>query len=68
MWDKIKKWLGFADLNHDGKLSAEDIEFARAIAEQKYKQANEQINAVADKVETAAAKVKKTTAKAKTKK
>lgn len=68
MWDKIKKWLGFADLNRDGKLSAEDIEFARAIAEQKYKQANEKINAVADKVETAAAKVKKTTAKAKTKK
>lgn len=56
MWDKIKKWFGFADFNRDGRLSAEDIQFAKAIAEQRYKQANEKINAVADKTE---AEVKK---------
>ena len=44
MWDKIKKWLGLADLNKDGKLNAEDVEFAKALAEAKYKQANEKIN------------------------
>jgi hypothetical protein len=67
MWDKIKKWLGFADLNKDGKLTAEDFEFAKAVAEVKYKQANEAINQAADKVEAVADTVKKTTAKVKAK-
>lgn len=58
MWDKIKKWLGFADLNHDGKLSAEDIEFAKAIAEEKYKQANEKINAAETEVKKRISRVK----------
>lgn len=43
MWDKIKKWLGFADLNHDGKLTVEDIEIAQAAAEKAAKQVNDQI-------------------------
>jgi Ca2+-binding EF-hand superfamily protein len=30
MWEKIKKWFGFLDLNKDGKVSAEDLELARA--------------------------------------
>jgi hypothetical protein len=67
MWDKIKKWLGFADLNKDGKLTAEDFEFAKAVAEEKYKQANEAINQAAEKVEAVADTVKKTTAKVKAK-
>ena len=57
MWDKIKKWLGFADFNKDGKLTAEDIEFAKAVAEVKFKQANEKINEVAEKAEVAVAQV-----------
>ena len=57
MWDKIKKWLGFADFNKDGKLTAEDFEFAKAVAEVKYKQANEKINEVAEKAEVAVAQV-----------
>lgn len=67
MWDKIKKWLGFADLNKDGKLNAEDIEFAKAVAEVKYKQANEAINEVAVKVDAAADTVKKAAGKVKAK-
>jgi hypothetical protein len=67
MWDKIKKWLGFADFNKDGKLTAEDFEFAKVVAEEKYKQANEAINQAADKVEVVADTVKKTTAKVKAK-
>ena len=70
MWDKIKKWLGFADFNRDGKLNAEDLALAQAIAEQKIKDVNEAINKVAVKVDVAADKVKKTAARvrAKTKK
>lgn len=50
MWEKIKKWLGLADLNKDGKVSAEDLELAQAIAEAKIKQANENINKTVTKV------------------
>lgn len=61
MWEKIKKWFGYADLNKDGKVTAEDLEVARAIAEQKVKDANDNINQrvarvkeeVADVVESA---------------
>lgn len=67
MWDKIKKLLGFADLNKDGKLNAEDFDFAKAVADVKYKQANEAINEIAVKVDAAADTVKKTTAKVKAK-
>ena len=58
MWDKIKKWFGLADLNGDGKVSAEDIAFAKAIAEEKYKQANEKINAVEADVKKRISRVK----------
>lgn len=44
MWEKIKKWFGFADLDRDGKVTAEDIELARALAEKKVREANEAIN------------------------
>jgi hypothetical protein len=57
MWDKIKKWLGFADFNKDGKINAEDFEFAKAVADIKYKQANAKINEVAEKAEVAIAQV-----------
>jgi Ca2+-binding EF-hand superfamily protein len=70
MWEKIKKWFGFADLNKDGKVSAEDLELAKALAEKKYREANAEINKLADKAEVAVAqadavvkKVKKATKK-----
>ena len=56
MWAKIKKWFGLLDLNKDGKVSAEDLELARALAEKTAKEANEAINAVGEVVTT----VKKT--------
>lgn len=68
MFDKIKKWvMGLLDLNHDNKVGAEDLELAKAIAEAKYREANEKINEVADKVEVVAEKAKKTAAKVKAK-
>lgn len=65
MWEKIKKYLGLLDVNKDGKVNAEDLELAKAVAEAKYKEANEAINEVAEKVDVVVEKVKKTTAKAK---
>lgn len=67
MWEKIKKWLSLLDVNKDGKVNAEDLEVAKALAEAKYKEANEKINEVADKVEVVAEKAKKTAAKVKAK-
>jgi Ca2+-binding EF-hand superfamily protein len=55
MWEKIKKWFGFLDLNKDGNVTAEDLELARALADKKAKEANETINAVVE----AADKIKK---------
>ena len=55
MWEKIKKWFGFLDLNKDGKVSAEDLELARELADKKAKEANETLNAVVE----AAEKIKK---------
>lgn len=56
MWEKIKSWfMKTADLNKDGKVTAEDLELARALADKKAKEANEIINAVSD----AAEKIKK---------
>jgi CHASE3 domain sensor protein len=56
MWEKIKSWfVKTADLNKDGKVTAEDLELARALADKKAKEANETINAVAE----AAKKIKK---------
>jgi hypothetical protein len=56
MWEKIKSWFTkTADLNKDGKVTAEDLELARALADKKAKEANETINAVVE----AAEKIKK---------
>jgi hypothetical protein len=62
MWNTIKKWLGLADLNTAGKVSAEDLELARALAEKGLRAANEEINKAAEKPE-AVKKVKRTTKK-----
>lgn len=67
MWQKIKKWFGLLDLTKDGKINAEDLELARALAETKYREANEKINEVADRVEVVAEKAKKTATKVKAK-
>lgn len=56
MWEKIKSWfVRTADLNKDGKVTTEDLELAKALADKKAKEANEVINAVSE----AAAKIKK---------
>lgn len=55
MWEKIKKLFGLLDLNKDGKVTAEDLEVAKALADKNAKAANEAINEVAE----AAAAVKK---------
>jgi CHASE3 domain sensor protein len=56
MWEKIKKlFMKTADLNKDGRVTAEDLELARALADKKAKEANETINAVVE----AAEKIKK---------
>ena len=56
MWEKIKSWfIKTADLNKDGKVTAEDLELARALADKKAKEANEVINVVSE----AATKIKK---------
>lgn len=51
MWEKIKKWFGLLDLNKDGKVTAEDLELARALADKELKAANEAINEAAEAVE-----------------
>jgi hypothetical protein len=56
MWEKIKSWfMKTADLNKDGRVTAEDLELARALADKKAKDANETLNAVVE----AAEKIKK---------
>lgn len=44
MWQKIKNWFTKLDLNKDGKVTAEDLELAKALAEKDIKEANEIIN------------------------
>ena len=61
MWEKIKKFFGFADLNKDGKLTAEDLEIVRAVADKKAKEANDAINAVNSQITDAVTQVKKAT-------
>lgn len=56
MWDKIKKWFGFADLNKDGKVSEADLNLAKELAGAKYSEAMERINIAADKAEAEAKK------------
>ena len=58
MWEKIKNWFGFADLNKDGKVTAEDLEVAKAVVEKNFKEANEKINEVVTEVKTRVNRVK----------
>lgn len=58
MWEKIKSWFGFADLNKDGKVTAEDLEVAKAVVENTFKEANEKINEVVTEVKTRVNRVK----------
>jgi hypothetical protein len=58
MWEKIKNWFGFADLNKDGKVTAEDLEVAKAVVENNIKEANEKINEVVTEVKTRVNRVK----------
>ena len=61
MWEKIKTFFGFADLNKDGKFTAEDLDVVRAVADKKAKEANEVINAVNSQITDAVTQVKKAT-------
>ena len=67
MWNKIKKWFGFLDVNHDGKVTEADLNLAKELAGAKYSEAMEKINIAADKVDAVADKAKKTVAKVKAK-
>jgi hypothetical protein len=59
MWEKIKSWfIKTADLNKDGKVTAEDLELARALADKKAKEANEAINSVNDQITDAVTQAK----------
>lgn len=58
MWEKIKNWFGFADLNKDGKVTAEDLEVAKAVYVKNIKEANEKINEVVTDVKTRVNRVK----------
>jgi Ca2+-binding EF-hand superfamily protein len=58
MWEKIKNWFGFADLNKDGKVTVEDLEVAKAVVEKNIKEANEKINEVVTDVKTRVNRVK----------
>ena len=59
MWEKIKKWLGLADLNKDNKVNVEDIQFARSLAASKIKYANAAINKKADRIKEELVDVRK---------
>lgn len=58
MWEKIKGWFGFADLNKDGKVTAKDLELAKTVVENNFKEANEKINEVVTEVKTRVNRVK----------
>ena len=58
MWQKIKNWFAKLDLNNDGRVSAEDLEVARALAEKDIKEANEIINNTVEKAKTRVKRVK----------
>lgn len=51
MWEKIKKWFSFADLNNDGTVSEADLKLAKELAGAKYSEAMEKINIAADKAD-----------------
>lgn len=64
MWEKFKNWIARTlDLDRDGKVTAEDIELAKALAKKELKKANEEINKAAavvnDQITDAVTQVKK---------
>lgn len=64
MWEKFKNWVARTlDLDRDGKVTAEDIELAKALAKKELKKANEEINKAAavvnDQITDAVTQVKK---------
>ena len=61
--EKIKKFLGLLDVNHDGKVTAEEVKIVKELAEKKYKEANEIINDVQAEVAVVKEKIKKATKK-----
>ena len=57
----LKKLLGVFDVNNDNKVTAEDLELAKALAEKKIKDANAQINdQITDAVTQVASAAKET--------
>jgi len=58
MWEKIKSWFAFADLNKDNKITAEDLEVAKAVVKKNFKEANEKINEAVEEVKTRVDRVK----------
>lgn len=54
MWNKIKNWfhnlVRKLDLNGDQRVTAEDLELAKAIAEKPLKEANEMLNTTKKRV------------------
>lgn len=58
MWQKIKNWFTKLDLNKDGKVTVEDLELAKALAEKDIKEANEIINDTVKKTKTRVKRVK----------
>jgi ElaB/YqjD/DUF883 family membrane-anchored ribosome-binding protein len=54
MWETIKKWFGLAD-----RITAEDIELARAVAEKNIKEVNDRINQVKEEVSDVVESAKK---------
>jgi hypothetical protein len=61
--EKIKSFFSFLDFNNDGKVSAEDAEIAKALAEKKFKEANELLNDAKAEVAVVTQKIKKATKK-----
>ena len=58
MWEKIKKWFGFLDLNKDGKVTAEDLELAKAAVDKTTKEVNKKINKSVEEVKETVTEVK----------
>jgi Ca2+-binding EF-hand superfamily protein len=61
--EKIKSFFSFLDFNNDGKVSAEDAEIAKALAEKKFKEANELLNDAKAEVAVVTQKIKRATKK-----
>ena len=59
MWEKIKNWFAKTlDFDKDGRVTAEDIELAKALAEQEVKKANEAINSAVEETKKRVKRVK----------